>query len=153
MSAFAGLRNGQVFENGNYLTPGGLYAVEIQRCMVKKTRKGKTGLLVEFVVLESSSEKHLVGSKATWFQDLNADGGFGAIKLFVYALMGHEYAAKKDWLIANIDPGIEALMDKAVEGNGDALKGSKLRCETVGKKTKENRDFTQHHWSPYAKAT
>lgn len=150
MGVFDGLRNATVFERGAFLTPG-IYDLTIERCLVKQTRKSGDGFIVEFAIDTSSGEgANAAGSKASWFQKLSDKNvAFGAIKEFVYAAMGFDYAKDKERIAKEIDPKIEEIMQEAISDK-NPMRGLKIRCQVNMKKTLKGGDFSVHTWSPSA---
>lgn len=149
---FKGLKNASIFERGVFLQPG-VYDLEIDKVITKRTRKSGDGLIVEFKVLTTTDEKnHPAKSKATWFQKMtDVDVAFGAIKLFLYAVLGYNYSDPEDKakIAAEVDPVIEGLMGEAV-GDDQPLRGRRVRVRTYMKKTAlKQADFTVHDWQPY----
>lgn len=144
---FKGMKDAQVFERGNWMQPDCLYDLEIKRTFIKDTLKIGPCFIVEFLVLKSTCDKHPPGSKVTWLQKLtNKNVAFGALKLFTYPVLDAEYPKDKKFITEEIDPQLEEFLTEACETNNWA--GRKVRCQTVGTKTKEkNEDFTQHNWS------
>lgn len=155
---FKGLRNAAVFERGVYLSPG-QYELQIDKCLIKDTRKSGIGFIVEATVTKTSDEKnHPVGSKCTWFQGMrDKDVAFGSLKLFLYAALGLVYGRDKEKIAEKVDPNIESILYKACEKSDlvpegeNALKGTKVAVRTYMKKTvAKGLDFTNHEWSPIA---
>ena len=159
MGVFDGLRNAEVFERGAFLNVG-VYELTINKCLVKATRKSGDAFIVEFTVDKAEGQgANPVGSKASWFQKLaDKNIAFGAIKEFLYAAMGFDYAKDKEQILKEIDPKIETLIQDALEQSKDApngknaLKGEKIRCQVNMKKTQKNLGFSMHTWSPAAAA-
>lgn len=151
LEIFKGLRNASVFERGVYLKAGGDYLLEIEKCLVKETRKSGYGFIVELKVLESKGpDVNPVGSKATWFQSLrDKNVAFGAIKEFMYAVLGLDLAnaADKKMIEETIDPQIEQMMEEAIEGG--KFNGLQVRVQTSSKLTAAKQvNFTVHTWRP-----
>lgn len=149
MGIFEGLRNAPVFERGAFLGVG-VYDLTIERCLVKATRKSGDAFIVEFNITKSEGPgANPVGSKASWFQKLaDKNIAFGAIKEFLYAALGYDYAKDKEKIAAEVDPKIEELMSEAVAPEKNALKGVRVRCQVNMKKTQKGADFSMHTWSP-----
>lgn len=175
MGAFSGLREAKMFERGTPLTakkvgPNPAYTkdkpegdsnepclwaestfdLEIEKCLLKKTRKSGMGFIVEMRVTGTSPDPvaHPVGAKRSWFQKMeDADVAFGAIKQFAAAVSGvnpnDKEAVKRD-----VEPHVEDLMDKACDEGVNALKGSKVRCTVLHKRTQKNFEFSQHNFEP-----
>lgn len=146
-SAFAGLQSAQVFEKGVFLETG-VYSLQIDKVILKDTRKSGSALIAEAIILESNNPKYPVGSKASWFQSLrDKDVAFGAIKQFIYSVLGKELPRDKEEITTKIDPNIEALIVRAVEEN--CLRGAKVRVQVTNKKTQKGLDFSAHLFYPW----
>lgn len=146
---WAGLRNAQVFERGNYLGVG-VYDARVIRCLVKQTQRSGLGFIVEVEILTSTNMSHQPGTTATWFQSMkNQATAFSAIKEFVVAL--HGYNAKQDEakIKNDLEPYIEQLIDNAT-GQNNSFAGKCIHLETFMIKTREKgNDFTVHRWTPF----
>lgn len=150
MGMFSGIKKAQVSKKGVWLTPGGLYTLEIDNMLLKKTRSAGFAVIVEFRVLEvdgseEAIEKHPVGSRATWFQSLtDEDIGLSSCKDFMANLLGED---PED---AEFNEGLEELMeqatDKVADGEEHMFHGMKIFCETSHTVTKKGGDFTIHTW-------
>lgn len=146
---FQGLQDSKVYERGVFLEPGGTYKLELKKTIVKQTRASGDGFIAEFKVLESNNPKNPAGSDASWFQGLkDKDVAFGAIKEFLYALMGYDVKdkASREKAKAELDPVIEKLVNEAISQN--VLAGKTISCQTSSKLTKNKVNFTVHTWSP-----
>ena len=83
---FKGTNTAAVFEKGTFLAPGN-YLVEVERCLVKVTRKAGPAFIAELRILETSNPAHQIGQKVTWFQALkDADVSRPALKAFVHGV-------------------------------------------------------------------
>src|SRR5215472_14584830 len=145
-SVFSGLRNASVFERGVFLQPG-TYTLEINKCLVKETRKSGDGFIVEFTVRQSTSDQHPVGTKASWFQALkDKDVAFGAIKEFLYAVLGMRWPDDRERILKEVDPVLEQLIDSSLpteQGGQNSLAGKSVCVQTYMKKTAgKGLDFT-----------
>ena len=152
MGAFAGLRDAKTYEQGSYLSEG-RYTLKICKSLVKDTRKSGSAFIVEAEILASTNPACPVGSKGTWFQGLkDKDVAFGAIKQFLYAVVGLDPSndADKKTIKDEIDPNIEDLMDEAVTTN--SLAGETVNVEVKNKLTKAGKNFSQHNWQVHAKS-
>ena len=150
MGIFDGLKDAKTYEKGSYLSAGA-YTLQIEKTIVKDTRKSGTGFIVEFKVIKSTCKDHPVDTKATWFQGMkDKDVAFGAIKGFMLAVSGLDETRDKETIKNDFDPNIESLMDDAITKN--ALKGSVVDVQVVLKKTQKGLDFSVHNWLPHQKA-
>lgn len=177
MGAFSGLRDAKMFERGTPLSARKLganpahdknqpesdknepflwapqtFVLEIEKCLLKKTRKSGMGFIVEMRVLEPSPDPiaHPVGSKRSWFQKMeDADVAFGAIKQFAAAASGVN-PNDKEAVKTQIEPYVEDTMEQACDEGKNALKGAKLKAEVAHKRTQKNFEFSQHIFEPFA---
>jgi hypothetical protein len=144
---WSGLGDADVFDRGAFLDPGGMFDVEIQRCLSKRTQKSGDCFIVEFDVLASSLPAHPAGSRRTWIQKMqNVATAHGAVKGFLMAIFNLEKEAARKH---DFDPYLERFM-RQVEGPRNILAGKLVHLETVHITTKEKgNDFTRHDWSPF----
>jgi len=151
MGLFDGIEDAEIFERGKFLPPAFVGVLEVKRTIAKESIKSGVGFIVEFEVIESNvPDKVPVGSKATWWQGMtDRTVAFPAIKEFVAVLSGFERHQKQE-IEAEVSPVIRGVLDHATEHPDDNdLIGCRIVCETVNKRTKNDRDFTLHLWSPY----
>lgn len=160
MGIFSGLGDTEIYEKGYYLTPGGVYDLEVQQMLVKETRKSGLAFIVEFKVLsvEGSDqvlEKHPVGSRATWLQKLaDKDVAFPAIKECFVALLDVDMRdpEAKEEFNSQIEDLLDEATDPDVKPEDHPLRGHKVTVETYSKLTKnKGLDFTVHSWRVYDK--
>ena len=150
MSTFAGIGETEVYERGTYLTANGSYELELERILLKDTRKSGLGFIAEFRVLEATGEggaAHPPGSKATWFQKmLDKDVALPAIKGFMIALMKVDMndPEEKEEFNNSLEQTLEEVTEEVA---GDhPLKGYRVHVDTYTKLTKKNVEFTVHNW-------
>lgn len=153
VNPFAGLRNANIFETGQYLAADGRYLLQIEKIILKETRKSGKGFIVECTVVETSNEeKDPVGAKRSWFQSMkDLDVAFPAIKAFLYAALGYDYSKKEDkeYLKAKVEPIIDTVTFQACDETRNPFKGRKVGVETTAKVTKEKKqNFTRHDFFP-----
>lgn len=158
MGILDGLNTAPMFENGQFLTPNNHYELEVQRLLVKNTRKSGMCFIMEGTVLASTCDKDPIGSKRTWIQKLSpADVAFPALKGFMYALLGYDFnGADKAFCVTNIDPELTKDDDKGIVNVGTSaanpFKGRKIGVDTVGITTvSKGLPFTRHNWLPLDK--
>lgn len=150
---FAGLSDAKLFENGVFLQPDHDYKMKVERLLVKKARKGFNAFILEGTILSSTSDKDPVGSKRSWLQKMEPEEtAWPAIKGFFYALLGYNYAEDKAFLLANVDPQLNALAKSAIEDSGpkpQPFKGRTVGVRTTGTITKAaQKPFTRHDFYP-----
>lgn len=162
--AFKGMETAKLNGKGQKLGPGS-FDVEIE--MVKGT-DGHFGqaFIVEMkvVAVGKDNPKNAKGElfdpidcKRTFTVALKRDQAFGDIKAFCLAVAGvdpssvkppaedpemHKFAAN----LARAALSPEAAKDLKLEANW--TNGKRVHVDTHGIKTKENRDFVIHRWSP-----
>lgn len=155
MGVLDGLNAAPMFENGQFLTADNRYLLEVQRLLVKNTRKSGMCFIAECTVLQSTCDKDPVGAKRSWLQKLSpADVAFPALKGFMYALLGYDFTgADKEFCIKNIDPELTKDDGKGIVDVGTStanpFKGRKIAVDTVGITTVgKGLPFTRHNWQP-----
>jgi len=150
MGLFEGIEDAEIFERGKFLPAGFVGVLEVKRTLAKDSIKSGMGFIVEFEVIASNREDVPVGSKATWWQGMkDRTVAFPAIKEFVAVLSGFE-RHQKDEINAEVSPVLAQLLDHATENpDSNDLIGQRIQCETANKRTRNDRDFTLHLWSPY----
>lgn len=157
---FEGLGETELYEKGVYLSPGGVYELEVVRILLKETRRSGLGFIVEFKVVSATGEggsNHAPGSKATWFQKMtDKDIAFPAIKQFFVGLMDIDMNddEQKEQFNGEIEDILEEATSWAPDGDDDAhpLAGERVSCSTYTKLTKKNVEFTVHNWEPSKEA-
>lgn len=160
MGILDGLNEAKVFETGTFFeTPeehnGFSYEVDVERILVKKTRKSGMCFIVETRVTASNSAKDPVGSRRTWLQKLEpSETAFPAVKSFMYALLGYNFAGEdKEFCIKQIDPQLSkpdgtGITDAALSAAQPFAKRH-MKLETLGIITVEKKKlFTRHNWQP-----
>lgn len=153
MGLFDGIEEAEIFERGRFLPPGFVGVLEVKRTLAKDSIKSGVGFIVEFKVIESNLETVSVDSKATWWQGMkDRTVAFPSIKEFIAVLSGFERHQKKE-IEAEVSPSIRSVLDHATKHPDDNdLIGCRICVETANKRTKNDRDFTMHLWSPYRPA-
>jgi hypothetical protein len=158
---FAGTGGAQIFERGVFLSPGS-FKLRIDKCIYKQLNAGGAAFICEMTVLEGKNDvghegKDPVGSKRSWFQDLQVQSAKSALKEWAYAACGYDFKNEADraLAIANIDPKCDAILLAACT-NG-ALNTRTIGVETFMKPTKKALkdangvpipNFTNHTWRP-----
>jgi hypothetical protein len=143
-----GLRQAQVFERGNYLSPGS-YDLSVNRALLKQTQKSGLGFIVEFEVISSTAQAHPVGSIATWFQKMASPSiAFSAIKEFLLAVLNLDPRRDIQTIGMQVDPVIETIMDHVVS-EANPLSGMFVHAEAFQTLTQKGTDFTAIRWTPF----
>lgn len=145
MGLFDGLQNAQVFERGQYLTPGE-YTLEIQKTIAKRSQNSGDVFIVEFTILESNNPEKPVGSRASWVQSFkNVTIALSSIKEFLLAALGVDTSDKAK--LREVEPRIEDIMNTCVASPGDnPLTGERIKVSVVNVTTKKGGPFSRHDW-------
>lgn len=125
---------------GVYLLPG-VYLLEVDNLKQGQARDGRSFVVAEFKVLESSEPARPIGSKVSWMVMLDKkyeETALGNIKAFLSTLTAtpeHEVDA----------PGVEMAFSAA-----NPCAGFKIRASASNIKTKARGvDFTKVAWMPF----
>ncbi len=126
----------------NISTPG-TFVVEVEAVKCKKSDQyDAIYLIVEFKVLESSTETVAVGRSYAWVHNLlNKFYGAANCKQFISAALG----------MSPTSPEARKITRDAVEeawSDSQPLTGETVRLATSVKETKAGNPFTTHSWSP-----
>jgi hypothetical protein len=158
---FSGMAGAQMNGKGRKLGDG-KYRVTAKSLKLKKGGYYGDSFIFEYDVARSDNEEHPVGSARSYTVNLKSNQAFGDIKAVIFALiMGRdpssladtkrfaaEHAEATDWFKAAIDPEAAKKMDVAE----NFVAGLEVDVEVQWVKTKENRDFAVHRWSPVPEA-
>ncbi len=129
---------------GNTIKIQGTFKVRINNVFLKESDQyNTTYFIVEFTVLESSSDKIDVGTDWSWAHDiLNKWYGAANTKQFIAAAVGLDPASADAKGLTRQD------VEDAVSDD-QPLTDRIVMLKTQPKKTKnEGRDFTVHNWGP-----
>lgn len=159
---------------GNYIKGEGVFEVEVISTTRKMgfnktfTVRDKEMFIAEFKILKVTSndenvlKSHVVGSTASWtcLNPSEPTAGAGDVQSFCIAVTGTDPRTVKDE-DANAR-NQAALLALAAMGYAEAFAkigipvdffvGKRLILETKAVKTKADKDFTKHIWSPAPKA-
>lgn len=130
MGLFSNISNAQYSEGGNYLKDG-VFRLEIKKTILKKTRKGPMGFIVECGILESTNPAHIVGSEATWMVTDDKEPFLGNVKQFIATALEVE--------MAEINEEVAEL----IVGDEQPLKGKIVRASGINILTRKNTNFTK----------
>ena len=129
---------------GNKITVAGDHVVQIEEVRIKESEQygGKVYLIVEFKVLETTSDKIKTDQTYSWAHDI-MEKFFGAAnaKGFLAAACGIDPAS----------PEAKALGKKEMEeawAENQPLAGEVVNLTTTPKVTKGGFDFIVHKWTP-----
>lgn len=151
MGLFDGLPEAQMSEGGVYFELG-TYDLEVQRCLIKQSRKSGLLFTVEFKILASTVPNQPPGTSVTWQQKMQDQAvAFGAIKAFVAALCGFDPKNDAARIQAELNPHIARITDEAVTA-ANTFAGRRIRAETYEKRTGSGKDIILPHWHPYTGA-
>ncbi len=147
MGHFSGVNQAQVFDSGNYFPwANAKYMVEIERCIVKKSRRAGEVFICEMKVLESNNSEMPKGVSGTWLVKLdNEDTAYPNLKQFALAAMGVDTNDKE--AVNEHSKNVEEALDAAC-GEEQAFAATKLYLETVAHTTQKKTQFTKHTFSP-----
>lgn len=148
------LKNAEVFGRGQYLKPG-KFRLKLNKMYTIATRKKGNALIVEFEVLESSTEQIPVGGVRNWYQGLaDQDVAFPAIKEFLIELFGIDQTDESQ--VAMFEDGLDELMEECADDiwktkkpEEHPLHGKTIAVECYMKETNNGRDFTVHNWEAW----
>ncbi len=143
MGFFDNLKSAKLTERGNYLEPNAEYVLEVVKTKQIRTDSKGDAFVVDFKVLSTTGTRHRVGEEVNWYQGMQSRPAMGAIKQFLYAVLG-KAPDKPD---PEVEDHIVTLAEEAISLN--TLAGQKVKCKTVQIKTKEKgTDFTRHDFRP-----
>lgn len=167
MGLFDGIESAEIFERGKFLADGFRGILEVKRTLVKDTRKGALGFIVEFEIManmtppraqlevpdawDKARNEYPVGSRCTWFQKMNdRTVALPALKAFVSACSGLEIFQKKE-IEQQIAPHVQQLLEQCIASpEANPLIGVNVFVECMKVQTKEKgADFTRHDWRPH----
>lgn len=160
-SMFAGMNKAEMFGKGTFMGPG-KYRVRPKVVKVHEGFKGKS-FIHEFEILESSNEKHAIGSSGSWVVKLGPQNAnaFSDMKSFSFACLGIDPKTVRK---PEEDPTSHAVATDTLKAqcdkdwakkNGfeeDPLIGRELELEVILVKTQKGTDFSRHNWSPTPEA-
>lgn len=142
MGLFSGIEEAKVGAGGVYFLEGN-YKVEVVKVFAMKSRKKDDLFIVETKILDSDNPKRKAGTSCSWVVNLKQEAALGNIKGFI--------AAANEIDPADADKVNEEVNEEAVEfacSEANPLVGVLLDLECVEIKTRANKDFTLHKWSP-----
>lgn len=160
MSAFDGIEDAEVFENGRKMNPDHTYELEIVRMQQRKSGEGKGYIVpVEFLVLSSNDSTIDEGDIVSWVPKQSHGHAFlSNMTAFALAVLGCEPGDKKALAeIQEIDrtdvqkpkrSHLQILLDDATSVD-NTFAGKRVRCqtsETTGKKS--GNKFVVHRFFP-----
>lgn len=146
MGLFRNVGAADVNFGGKYFDEDCAFIVRVEKCITKKSRKKEDLFIVECTVVETTSEKNAVGSRASQVIKLSQDAAPGNVKAVVAAMNGLNPDVK-DELDSVPEDDWETLCDYMVSRDNPA-KGVYMALATTLLKTKDGGDFTKHNWTP-----
>jgi hypothetical protein len=144
MSSFSGIDDVTVSESLPYIEPG-QYVFSVDRMLVgTSSRPGKGEFFVaEFTVQSSTRPDCPPGTRLGWPLFLNK----GEITLVnIKAMLTALLKCDQSKITSKV-------VDKAVEGDGDALAGRTVVCQAVASTTKTGNPFTKMTWTAHTEQT
>lgn len=142
MGLFDEIGSAKVNQGGVYFLPG-IYRCEIVKVFTLKTRKREDVFIVECEIKESNNEERKPGGRASWVVNLKHDAALGNIKGFVAAANGIDPTNE-----AEVNEEVTAEAVELVCSDDNPLEGVEVMLEATNIKTRDNRDFTLHQWTP-----
>lgn len=157
MSFFKGIKDAKVGAGGVYFLARkgpnytdekpewlpAFYKVKIKSVITMTSRKKDDLFIVEGQITESNCAERPVGQTASWVVNMKQDAALGNIKGFIAAVNGID-PANTDAVNENVT---EEVCELAVSKE-QPLADNEVKLECTMIKTKENKDFTLHRWSP-----
>lgn len=143
MGLFTGIEDAKISAGGVYFVEG-LYIVEIVKVSTIRSRKNEDLFIVETEIQSSSAPERKVGTTCSWVVNLKQDAALGNIKAFIAAANGIDPA--------DTEQVKQEITEEVVEfacSDDNPLAGTKLNLECVAIKTKAQKDFTLHKWTPF----
>ena len=145
MGLFDGIGNASMSAGGVYFLVG-LYRVEIERVLTKRSRKGADLFIVETTILESNNSDRPEGISCSWIVNRSNDAALGNIKKFLAATQGLDPADPDNE--DQINEEVTADVVEFAVSDENPLEGIVLDLEATNIKTRAGGDFTLHTWSP-----
>lgn len=124
-----------------------LYVVEIKQLITMTSRKKDDLFIVEALIIKSDCPERKVGMSCSWVVNLKQDAALGNIKGFIAAANGIEPTDEEK---VNAEVTEEACT--LAVSKDQPLAGIKLGLECTMIKTKAQKLFTLHRWSPMDQA-
>lgn len=149
------INEAETYNRNKYITPGE-YVVKVDSCVQKKMRSGGSAYIVECDVLESSNlQEHPLGSKVSFFVDLNNDSAAQNLKKLGLALLGIDMSdvEKVKKVCAEPKDGGLSLLCQALEASTESqkLRGREFAVSAEIVTTKRGTPFTATNYRPVRK--
>lgn len=147
MGRFAKVRTAEAGNRGNYLPhEDARYKVRVLQCKMLEPRKGGLAFIVEFEILEASTDTVKVGAKRSWYRDIGATEEKGG---------ENARADMREFVCQAIPDAEEALDDEDafeeicewVVSEDQPVAGMIFDVETGAGKTQSGGPFTHHNWT------
>jgi hypothetical protein len=157
MGLFSGIKTATFREGGNYMDKDCSYDLEIHllRTGTMRPPKKNNFFVADLKVLGTTSTKHKPGDIVNYFCDDGKDNFLGNVKAFMVSAYGSLAGEEVDGESIDEQAVTDALGpplgddDKPVPGGvpGTAMRGVRMRVQTVGIMTQVGKPFTVHNWS------
>lgn len=121
--------------------------VKVVETLLKETRaKGDAFIVTLEIVTTNKEDEHPVGSRAAWYVSLqDKDIAFSNMLGFMGALGGMSDSEE----IEENGEELTSMLEEAIDSPDDNdLIGEVVHVKTLLVKTKADKDFTRHEWSP-----
>lgn len=150
MGRFSKVAKADVNGGGKWFVEGS-FIVRVEKLKEVQSRQNDDLLFVECTVVETSTPKNDVGTRASYCMKINSDSFGGNMKAFVAATQGIDPEDSEE-LDKIPDDEWEPLCEYAVHKD-QPLRGTYLQLTTMEIITKkEKKPYTVHKWGPIDQA-
>lgn len=133
---FIGIEDAEYTGGGRYIKPG-RYTLEVIQPKLRPSqnpeKRGVTFFIVDFRVVETTSDDYQGGDGVSWLVDMSKSQALGDVKKFAQALVGGEAE-------------ITAESMYAITQDDNPTQGLKIKCEAYEITTKSGNPFTKIDW-------
>lgn len=149
MGVFSKIKGARGSRGGLYLGPGN-YVVQVLRCQMRESFKGKNCFIAELLIVESDVEELAKGAEPSFVINLDSDYpdlALGNVADFMRAGLAsladqHDETRPDDLEEVEVD---EEVAD-TITGEDNLLAGVYLTAKAWNHKTREGNDFTRIKW-------
>lgn len=143
MGLFDKISDADPSNGGVYFNAGHRYLAEVEKCLVKLSRKGDQLFIAELRVVESDDARLTPGMKASWIVNFKQDASLGNILWFLGACSGIKVEDT-----ARMKKEITKEVAEFAVTEANPMAGKRVRFDVQGVKTKAGKDFSKHCWEP-----